>query len=80
LGAALTAFPPEQRSAIELAFFGGRTHDQITTLNGVLLDTVTGRVRLGLHPLRRNLQDLTPSSPETQPGHMRAARMIQDSP
>ncbi len=73
LGAALTALPPEQRSAIELAFFAGLTHDQIAARTGVPLGTVKGRVRLGLRRLRRELQDLAPSSPGTQPAQMRAA-------
>ena len=73
LGAALTALPPEQRSAIELAFFAGLTHDQIATLTGVPLGTVKGRVRLGLRRLRRDLADLGLSSPGTPPVRMRAA-------
>jgi RNA polymerase sigma-70 factor (ECF subfamily) len=60
LGAALTALPPEQRSAIELAFFAGLTHDQIATHTGVPLGTVKGRVRLGLRRLRHDLQDPAP--------------------
>jgi RNA polymerase sigma-70 factor (ECF subfamily) len=60
LGAALIALPPEQRSAIELAFFAGLTHDQIAELTGVPLGTVKGRVRLGLRRLRHALQDLAP--------------------
>jgi len=73
LGAALTALPAEQRSAIELAFFAGLTHDQIAALTGVPLGTVKGRVRLGLRRLRRDLQDLAPASSGTPPVHLRAA-------
>jgi RNA polymerase sigma-70 factor (ECF subfamily) len=73
LRGALTALPAEQRSAIELAFFGGLTHDQIATRTGVPLGTVKGRVRLGLRRLRRDLQDLAPPSPETRLVHVRAA-------
>jgi RNA polymerase sigma-70 factor (ECF subfamily) len=73
LGAALIALPPEQRSAIELAFFAGLTHDQIAELSGVPLGTVKGRVRLGLRRLRRALQDLAPSSPGTPAIQTRAA-------
>ncbi len=58
---------------IELAFFGGLTHDQIATLTGVPLCSVKGRVRLGLRRLRCDLQDLAAFSPETQLGHLRAA-------
>jgi RNA polymerase sigma-70 factor (ECF subfamily) len=73
LGTALTALPPEQRSAIELAFFAGLTHDQIAKRTGVPLGTVKGRVRLGLRRLRRDLQDLAPSSPGIRPVHLPAA-------
>jgi RNA polymerase sigma-70 factor, ECF subfamily len=61
LGAALR-LSAEQRSAIELAFFAGLTHDQIVARTGVLLGTVTRRVRLGLRRLRHILQDLAPPS------------------
>ena len=57
--------PVAKRSAIELAFFGGLTHDQIAERTGVPLGTVKGRVRLGLRRLRHALQDLAPSSSET---------------
>ena len=73
LGAALTALRPEQRSAIELAFFAGLTHEQIAALTGVPLGTVKGRVRLGLRRLRQSLPDLAPSSPEETTARMRAA-------
>jgi RNA polymerase sigma-70 factor (ECF subfamily) len=73
LGAALIALPPEQRSAIELAFFAGLTHDQIAELIGVPLGTVKGRVRLGLRRLRHALQDLAPSSADTPASQTRAA-------
>jgi len=73
LGAALIALRPEQRSAIELAFFAGLTHEQIAELTGVPLGTVKGRVRLGLRRLRHALQDLAPSSPGEPSGQLRAA-------
>lgn len=73
VGSALTALPPEQRAAIELAFFGGLTHGQIAERTGVPLGTVKGRVRLGLRRLRQELQDLAPSGHENQPDQMRAA-------
>jgi RNA polymerase sigma-70 factor (ECF subfamily) len=51
LGAALTALPTEQRSAIELAFSRRLTDDQIAAVNSVPLGTVKGRARLGLRRL-----------------------------
>jgi RNA polymerase sigma-70 factor, ECF subfamily len=73
LRAALTALPPEQRYAIELAFFGELTHGQIAQVTGVPLGTVKGRVRLGLRRLRRELRDLAPSAVGTQSIHLPAA-------
>jgi RNA polymerase sigma-70 factor (ECF subfamily) len=73
LRAALTALPPEQRYAIELAFFGELTHGQIAQVTGVPLGTVKGRVRLGLRRLRRELRDLSPSAVGTQSIHLPAA-------
>jgi RNA polymerase sigma-70 factor (ECF subfamily) len=73
LGAALIALPPEQRAAIELAFFAGLTHDQIAERSGVPLGTIKGRVRLGLRRLRHALQDLAPSAPGTPAIQTRAA-------
>ena len=69
----MIALPSEQRFAIELTFFVGLTHDQIAEHTGVPLGTVKGRVRLGLRRLRRDLQDLAPSSPGTPRVQMRAA-------
>lgn len=57
---ALDALPPEQRLAIELAFFEGLTHPQIAARTGLPLGTVKGRLRLGLRKLRQSLGDLAP--------------------
>jgi RNA polymerase sigma-70 factor, ECF subfamily len=73
LSAALMALPPEQRYAIELAFFAELTHGQIAELTGVPLGTVKGRIRLGLRRLRHELRDLAPSATEDQSIHMPAA-------
>ncbi len=54
--AALEALPPAQRRAIELAYFGGYTHVELSTLLGVPLGTVKGRMRIGLQKLRRALE------------------------
>ncbi len=51
----LTSLPPEQRETIELAYFGGRTHQEIGADLRVPLGTVKGRLRLGLEKLRARL-------------------------
>jgi RNA polymerase sigma-70 factor, ECF subfamily len=53
---ALQALPPEQRQAIELAYFGGYTQREIAEMIGVPLSTVKGRMRLGLEKLHSYLQ------------------------
>jgi RNA polymerase sigma factor (sigma-70 family) len=57
---ALTLLPSEQREAIELAYFGGLTHQEIAERTGAALGTVKGRMRLGLHKLRAALSDILP--------------------
>jgi RNA polymerase sigma-70 factor (ECF subfamily) len=54
--AALASIPAEQRQAIELAYFGGRTQQEIAALQGVPLGTVKGRLRIGLQKLRTLLE------------------------
>jgi RNA polymerase sigma-70 factor (ECF subfamily) len=61
---ALATLPPEQREAIELAYFGGLTHQEIAERTGAPLGTIKGRMRLGLHKLRSNLGDLIPPDAE----------------
>jgi RNA polymerase sigma-70 factor, ECF subfamily len=54
---ALGELPPEQREAIELAYFGGLTHQEIAERTGAPLGTIKGRMRLGLGKLRARLLD-----------------------
>ena len=52
---ALNTLPDEQRQAIELAYFGGYTQNEIARLIEEPLGTVKGRMRLGLDKMRRKL-------------------------
>ena len=65
LRAAIDQLPAEQREAIELAYFGGRTYREIATLTGVPLGTANGRLRLALAKLREALRmtDAAPTTP-----------------
>jgi RNA polymerase sigma-70 factor, ECF subfamily len=53
---ALEGLPPAQRRTIELAYFGGYTHVELSELMGVPLGTVKGRMRIGLQKMRRALE------------------------
>ena len=49
---ALEALPPEQKQAIELAYFAGLSHSEIAEQLAAPIGTVKGRIRLGLDRLR----------------------------
>jgi RNA polymerase sigma-70 factor (ECF subfamily) len=49
---ALQALPPEQLKILELAYFSGYTHLEISELLSLPLGTVKGRMRLGLKKMR----------------------------
>ncbi|MBC5825291.1 MAG: sigma-70 family RNA polymerase sigma factor [Candidatus Eremiobacteraeota bacterium] len=49
---ALGSLPNDQRKSIELAYFSGYTHVEISQLMGVPLGTVKGRLRAGLLKLK----------------------------
>jgi RNA polymerase sigma-70 factor (ECF subfamily) len=53
---ALAALPEEQRSVIEMGFFGGITHEEIARRTGIPLGTIKTRIRSGLRRLRGDLQ------------------------
>jgi RNA polymerase sigma-70 factor (ECF subfamily) len=49
---ALNTLPPEQLKVLELAYFSGYTHVQVSELLDVPLGTIKGRMRLGLKKMR----------------------------
>jgi RNA polymerase sigma-70 factor (ECF subfamily) len=48
--------PNDQRRVIELAYFGGFTHEQIAEMLGAPLGTVKGRMRLALGKMRASIE------------------------
>jgi RNA polymerase sigma-70 factor (ECF subfamily) len=55
--AALQNLPEDQRQAIDLAFFGGKTHLEIAELLNQPLGTIKARIRRGMLKLRDSLQE-----------------------
>ena len=53
---ALTILSDVQREAIELAYFGGMTQQEIADRTATPLGTVKSRMRLGLLAMRRILE------------------------
>jgi RNA polymerase sigma-70 factor, ECF subfamily len=52
----LGELPSEQRRVIELAYFGGFTHEQIAEMLATPLGTVKGRMRLALEKMRASIE------------------------
>ena len=55
IGVALRTLPQTQRQALELSYFDGLSHTEISARLGVPLGTVKGRVRLALRKLATQL-------------------------
>ena len=55
---ALRALPPDQRAAVELAYFGGLTHSEVAGQLGIPIGTVKTRLRLAFDKLRGTLAPL----------------------
>jgi RNA polymerase sigma-70 factor, ECF subfamily len=53
---ALNTLPAEQLKILELAYFSGYTHVEISELLGLPLGTVKGRMRLGLKKIRDHFE------------------------
>jgi RNA polymerase sigma-70 factor, ECF subfamily len=56
IAATLSELPPNQRQAVELAFFEGLTHPEIASRLGETMGTVKSRIRLGLDRLRQKMK------------------------
>ena len=71
---ALAQLPPEERQAIELAYFGANTYRQVAILLDQPEGTIKSRIRLGLRRLHTILADTDqdPSSTEPPPTGQRA--------
>jgi RNA polymerase sigma-70 factor (ECF subfamily) len=54
---AMDALPTDQKIAIELAYFEGLTHTEISDRLGAALGTVKTRLRLGLNKLREAMRE-----------------------
>jgi RNA polymerase sigma-70 factor (ECF subfamily) len=55
--AALEVLPAEQKLAIQLAYFGGFTQQEIANKLGQPLGTVKTRIRLGMQKMRSSLEE-----------------------
>lgn len=56
ISAWIAELPPNQREAVELAFFEGLTHPEIASRLGETIGTIKSRIRLGLERLRHKMK------------------------
>ena len=63
LASAMGDLPPEQRSALEMAYFEGLSHGEIAQRTSQPLGTVKTRIRLAMQKLRRGLGSLRKGEP-----------------
>ena len=68
IAAAMATLSPAQREAIELAYWGGLTQQEIAERTGAPLGTVKSRVRLGLLALRAGARRRGARRPASRPG------------
>lgn len=54
---AMATLPDDERRAIELAYFGGRTYREVATALGQPEGTIKSRIRTGLRRMRGSLSD-----------------------
>jgi RNA polymerase sigma-70 factor, ECF subfamily len=59
---ALAQLPVEQQIAIQMAFFGGLTYEQVAERQGIPVGTAKTRIRLGMMKLRKLLEPMERSS------------------
>jgi len=57
---ALARVPPEQREAIEIAYFGGLTYEETADRLALPVGTLKSRIRLGLRTMRATLEQAVP--------------------
>jgi len=57
---AVARLPRDQRAAIVMAYFEGRSHSEIAEVTGLPLGTVKSRIRLAMHRLRSAVLDVGP--------------------
>jgi RNA polymerase sigma-70 factor (ECF subfamily) len=57
LAAALAELPPDQRAAVELAYYDGLTYTQVARVLGIPEGTAKSRLRLAMTRLRARLGD-----------------------